>query len=291
MKKFSILLILLFLSLNAAAQQQSPDWQAVEKVFGRKGATQDDVFKITFPRSDLKVSVVDVSIEPGLAFTSWIAFRQIGNRTMIMGDLVLLQEEVAPVMNKFVKDGIQVTALHNHIMDETPRVMYMHYRAKGDPVTLAKAMKSALALTKTPVTPKQPDHPSSTKNWSKVESILGRTGHIKGNLFHLGIPRAETIKENGMTIPPSMGVATAINIQMVGEKTATTGDFVLTDSEVNPVIRALTEHGIAVTAVHNHMLSESPRLFFLHFWGVGEPEALAHGLKAAVDKTNVTKQK
>lgn len=291
MKKSLILLFSLFFSFTVAAQQQSPNWQTVEKVFGRKGTVQDDVFKITFPRSDLKVKVGEVSIEPGLALTSWVAFKQIGSRSMIMGDLVLLQEEVAPVMNKFAKDGIQVTGLHNHIIGESPRVMYMHYSAEGDPVKLAETMKTALALTNTPVSPPQPIHSSSTIDWSKIESVLGWTGHSKGNLFQFSIPRAETINENGMIIPPSMGVATAINFQMVGEKVATTGDFVLIASEVNPVVRALTEHGIAVTAIHNHMLSESPRLFFLHFWAVGEPETLAQGLKAALNKINVAKKK
>lgn len=291
MKKYFILIILLSFSFSVAAQQQLPNWQAVEKVLGRKGTVQDDVFKITFPRSDLKVKVGEVSIEPGLALTSWVAFKQIGSRSMIMGDLVLLQEEVAPVMNKFVKDGIQVAGLHNHIIGESPRVMYMHYSAQGDPVQLAETMKAALALTNTPITPPQPNHSSSNIDWSKIESVLGWTGHSKGNLLQLSIPRAGTIKENGMIIPPSMGVATAINFQMVGEKAATTGDFVLIAGEVNPVVSALTEHGIAVTAIHNHMLSESPRLFFLHFWAVGEPEALAHGLRAALNKINVAKKK
>lgn len=291
MKNFSILFFLLFFSFSVAAQQQLPNWQSVEKAIGRKGTVQDDVFKITFPRSDLKVKVGDVSIEPGLALTSWIAFKQIGSRSIIMGDLVLLQEEVAPVMNKFVKDGIQVTGLHNHIIGESPRVMYMHYSAQGDPAQLAETMKAALALTKTPVTPPQPNYSSSTIDWSGIESVLGRTGHSKGNLLQLSIPRAETIKENGMIIPPSMGVATAINFQMAGEKAATTGDFVLIASEVNPVVTALAEHGINVTAIHNHMLSESPRLFFLHFWAVGEQETLAHGLRAALDKINIARKK
>jgi Domain of Unknown Function (DUF1259) len=291
MKKYSILLLLLFISSSAAAQQQLPDWQAVEKVFGREGTVHDDIVKITFSRSDLKVKVGEVSIEPGLALTSWIAFKQTRSSTMIMGDLVLLDNEISPVTSKLVSSGIEITALHNHIVGESPHVMYLHYSGQGDPVQLAESMKDALALTNTPVTPPDANQSSSTINWSKIESVVGWTGKSKGNLLQLSIPRAETIKENGMIIPPSMGVATAINFQMVGEKAATTGDFVLIASEVNPVIRALAEHGIAVTAIHNHMLSESPRLFFLHFWAVGKPETLAHGLKAALDKINVAKMK
>ena len=291
MKKFSILLCLLIFSFSVSAQEQSPAWKAVEKVFGRKGTVQGDVFKITFPRSDLNVKVGDFSIEPGLALTSWIAFKQVGSRSIIMGDLVLLEEEVPPVMNKFVEDGIQVTGLHNHLIGESPSVMYMHYSAQGDPAELTQTMKDAIALTNTPVTSPQPDHLSSTVDWSKVETVLGSTGQSKGNILQLSFPRAETIKEDGLIIPPSMGVATAINFQMAGDKAATAGDFVLIASEVNPVVRALTEHGIAVTAIHNHMLSESPRLFFLHFWAVGKPEKLAYGLRAALYTINIARKK
>jgi hypothetical protein len=169
--------------------------------------------------------------------------------------------------------------------------MYMHYYGQGEPAKLAERMKAAIALTKTPVTPPQPQQSPPAIDWTKVESTLGWTGQHKGNLLQISIPRAETITENGMPIPPSMGVANAINLQMIGEKAATTGDFVLLASEVNPVIKALGEHGIAVTAIHNHMLTESPRLFFLHFWGVDEPERLAQGLKAALDKTNSANKK
>lgn len=291
MKKLFMLYPLLFFSFTVAAQQQPPNWQAVEKVFGRKGNLPDDVFKITFPRSDLEVKVGEVSVEPGLALTSWIAFKQAGNHAMIMGDLVLLDEEIAPVMKKFVESGVEVTSLHNHIVGESPRVMYIHFSGQGDPVKFAKTMNAALALTNTPLTPPQPHQSSSSVEWSKVESILGWTGQHKGNLLSIAIPRAEAITENGMEIPPSLGVATALNFQMIGKVASTTGDFVLIADEVNPVVKALTEHSITVTAIHNHMLSESPRLFFLHFWGVDDPEKLARGLKAALDKTNSAKKK
>lgn len=291
MKKLFMLYPLLFFSFTVAAQQQPPNWQAVEKVFGRKGNLPDDVFKITFPRSDLEVKVGEVSVEPGLALTSWIAFKQAGNHAMIMGDLVLLDEEIAPVMKKFVESGVEVTSLHNHIVGESPRVMYIHFSGQGDPVKFAKTMNAALALTNTPLTPPQPHQSSSSVEWSKVESILGWTGQHKGNLLSIAIPRAEAITENGMEIPPSLGVSTALNFQMIGKVASTTGDFVLIADEVNPVVKALTEHSITVTAIHNHMLSESPRLFFLHFWGVDDPEKLARGLKAGLDKTNSAKKK
>ena len=282
--------VVIVFSFFAVVSAQTPDWQAVEKVFGRKGMIQGDVFKITFPRSDLKVNIGEVSIEPGLALTSWVAFKPIGSHAMIMGDLVLLEGEVAPVMSKLIVGGVEITGLHNHLAGESPRVMYMHYYGQGEPTKLAETMKAAIALTKTPLTLPQPQQSPYTIDWTKVESILGWTGQHKGTLLQISVPRTETITENGMGVPPSMGAANAINFQMIGGKAATTGDFVLLASEVNPVVKALKEHGIAVTAIHNHMLTESPRLFFLHFWGVDDPEQLAKGLKAALDKTNSAKR-
>jgi hypothetical protein len=290
MKIAWLIVMAFFFFFFTIASGQTPDWQMVEKVFGRKGAAQGDVFRITFPRTDFRVKIGEITIEPGLALTSWVAFKTIGSQTMIMGDLVLLEGEVIPVMSKLVASGLEVTGLHNHLAGESPRVMYMHYYGQGESTKLAETMKAAIALTKTPLTPPQPQQSPSTIDWTKVESILGQTGQHKGNLLQISIPRAETITENGMDVPLSMGVANAINFQMVGEKAVTTGDFALLASEVNPVVKALTGHGIAVTAIHNHMITESPRLFFLHFWGLDDPEQLAKGLKAALDKTNSGKR-
>ncbi len=287
MKKFFTLLICLLAS--ASATSQVSDWAEIEKVFERKGTVQGEVFKIAFPRADLKVKVGEVMIEPALALTSWIAFKKTAGHTMMMGDLVLLDSEIAPVTATLVASGIEITALHNHIVNESPSVMYMHFGGHGDPQTLAEKMKAALALTGTPMQLPPASAPTTELDWSKVESTLGRSGQRKGNVLQLGIPRAEKISENGMEVPAFMGMATAINLQKVGEKAATTGDFVLLAEEVNPVVKALTENGVAVTALHNHMLFESPRLFFLHYWGFDTPEKLAHGLKAALDKTNSMK--
>lgn len=288
MKRLLFFVFVLYVGSSVLAQ--TTDWTETEKIFGRKGTAQGEVFKIAFPRADLNVKVGEVMIEPALALTSWIAFKKIENQTMIMGDLVLLDAEIAPVMNKIVASGLEVTALHNHIVNESPSIMYMHFGGHGDPKELAGKMKAVLALTGTPMTPPAP--PATTQiDWSKVEATLGVTGQRKGNVLQLGIPRAEKITENGMEVPPFMGMATAINIQKVGEKVATTGDFVLLAEEVNSVVKALTENGIAVTALHNHMLFESPRLFFLHFWGFDAPEKLATGLKAALNKMNSAKNK
>jgi hypothetical protein len=284
MKKLFTLLICLL--SPAAATSQVSDWTEIEKVFERKGTVQGEVLKIAFPRADLQVKVGDVAIEPALALTSWIAFKKAESHTMIMGDLVLLDREIAPVTAKLVASEIEITALHNHIVNESPSVMYMHFGGNGDPKALAEKMKAALALTGTSMQLPPASAPATELDWSKVESTLGRSGQRKGNVLQLGIPRAEKITENGMEVPAFMGMATAINLQKVGEKTATTGDFVLLAEEVNPVVKALTENGVAVTALHNHMLLESPRLFFLHFWGFDTLEKLAAGLKAALDKTN-----
>ena len=286
---FKILILSLAVSMVVIAQ--TPDWQSIEKVFNRKGTVQGDVFKIFFPRSDLKVKVGDVSIEPGLALTSWIAFDGSGNNSMMMGDLVLLDSEITPVITKLVANGLEISALHNHIVGESPTIKYLHFGGNGNPEILAQKMMNVLSVIGTPLVPQQSATTTTAYDWSKVESILGRSGVRKGNVLQFGIPRVETIIENGMNIPPFMGMATALNFQLIGEKAATTGDFVLLASEVNPVVHALIENGIAVTAIHSHMLFESPRLFFLHFWGVEQPEKLARGLRAALDKTNSEKKK
>lgn len=284
MKKLFIVIILILFAFSLA-YAQAPDWPAVEKVFGRQGAAQGDIFKITFPRSDLKVKIGEVAVEPALALTSWIAFKPMGNQAMMMGDLVLLESEIAPVVSKLMAESLEVTAIHNHILNESPKVMYLHFSGRGDAQKLAESMKNVLSLTGTPmgVLPTLLD---SSIDWSKMEAILGRSGQHRGSVIQFGFPRKEKITEDGMEIPPFIGMATGINLQKVGEKAATTGDFVLLGSEVNLVVRALTENGLAVTAIHSHMLFESPRLFFLHFWGYDDPEKLARGLKAALGKTN-----
>lgn len=288
--KRALLLFALVLWSFTSVYAQPAGWDGVEKVLGRKGTVQGKMFKITCPRTDLSVRVGAVPVAPGLALTSWIGFKGMGNRAMMMGDLVLLENEVAPVMTKLVAEGIKITALHNHLIGTTPTIIYLHFSGEGDPRKLAGALRAALSVTSTPMAP--PASAEATPNpvdWAKVEAILGKGGQKKGNLFQVSFPRKEKIVENGMEVPPYLGMATGINLQMVDGKAATTGDFVLIGSEVNPVVKALIDHGLAVTAIHSHMLYESPRLFFLHFWGYDEPEKLAKGLKAALDNINLAK--
>jgi Domain of Unknown Function (DUF1259) len=277
-------------------QAGATEWKNVEQALGKAGAVQPDgVYKVSFPRSDLKVTVDDIQIKPALALGSWLAFKQTGQMAMVMGDLVLTEDEVIPVMTKLQERGIQQTALHNHVLRESPRVMYMHIEGMGDAVGLAQAVHNALALSKTPfTTPPSSAAPSNELeiDTAQLDRILGQNGRINGGVYQFSIPRSEKIQEDKFgEIPPSMGVATAINFQPTrGGKAAVTGDFVLIADEVNPVIKTLRDNGIEVTALHSHMLAESPRLFFMHFWANDDAQKLARGLSAAFGHTNVAKR-
>lgn len=266
-------------------------WDAVDKVFGQAGKDQPgNVHKFSWPRNDLKVSIDGVAIEPPLALGSWGAFLKMeGASADAMGDLVLLCSEVAPVVRALEGGGFEILAIHNHLINETPRVIYVHFHGKGEPAALAQILKSALAKSATPLapspgsTPAKPT-PEQEKTFQLVQDLVGRKGSMAGRVLQLSIARAEPITEGGMEIPPSMGMAIAVNFEIVGSRVATTGDFVLVADEVNPVIRELHTHGIEATALHSHMLRETPRLFFLHFWGVDTPEKIAGGIKAALAK-------
>jgi hypothetical protein len=251
------------------------------------------VIKFALPRKDLRVVLNGVSIKPGLALGSWVAFVRHGNEAMVMGDLVLTEDEVAPVMAKLQSSGVQEAALHNHLIGESPHIMYMHIASHGDAAQLAKAIHDAVALTKTPpadiAVPQGAAAPLGFDQ-GRVEQALGRTGKLNGGILQFTVPRSEQIIDSGMTIPPSMGVATAINFQPTESgKAAITGDFVLLASEVNPVIKALNDNAIKVTALHSHMLTEQPRLFFMHFWANDDAVKLASGLHAALSQTNSAK--
>ncbi len=281
------------LSQMPPKSDSASDWKSVESALGRSGKPQPgDIYKFGLPRTDMHVTVDGVPIKAPLALGSWLAFRKIGDQAMVMGDLVLAESEVEPVMLKLQQEGIEQTALHNHVLNESPRVMYMHISGHGDPVKLAHALHDALALTGTP--PPSNAAPAAAQELTideeAIGKLLGSKGTVNGGVLQFSVSRAEKITDEGMEIPPSMGTATAINFQPTGPgRAAITGDFVLIASEVNPVIRALRENGIRVTAVHSHMLTEQPRLFFLHFWANDDALKLAHGLSAALDKTNSVK--
>jgi hypothetical protein len=276
---------------TSASSNGADDWKQVEAAMGRPGQMQPgDVIKFGMPRKDLHVVLDGVDIKAGLALSSWVAFKRNGSGAMVMGDLVLTVDEVEPVMMKLQDGGIHESAIHNHLLRESPHVMYMHIASHGDPLQMARAIHDAVTLTKTPGPDAAPPaQPAADFGFDQkqVEQILGHTGKVNGGVLQIGVPRAEAITDSGMTVPPSMGVATAINFQPTGNgKAAITGDFVLLGGEVNPVLKALRQNGIAVTALHSHMLMEEPRLFFMHFWANDDAVKLAKGLRAALDSTN-----
>src|SRR6266567_5472925 len=279
----------------AQAQDDSTaSWKPVEAALGRPGQLQPGgVYKFALPRKDMKVVKDGLTVAPGLALGSWLAFKKMGNEAMVMGDLVLSEEEIEPVMLKLQQEGIEQSSIHNHLLGESPRVIYMHIEGHGDPVVLAHSLAAAIALTKTPApataTPAATLQPIDL-NTGQVEQALGYTGKVNGGILQFSVPRLEKITDGAMEVPPAMGTATAINFQPTGGgKAAISGDFVLLATEVNPVIRALRIHGIEVEAMHNHMLFDEPHLYFMHFWANADAVTLAHGLRAAVDATNSKK--
>lgn len=282
------------LPVRASAQagvQPSTDWTTVDEALGRKGGIQPgDVMKYSFPRSDMQVTVAGVAVKPALALGTWVAFKKVaGGHTMAMGDLVLGEDEVSAVMRTLQQGGVEQTALHNHVLHESPRVMYMHISAHGDAAKIAQTIRSALGQSHTPLGAAAAPAPAAAidLDTTAVARALGIAGKINGGVYQVSVPRKETIREGGNEVPPSMGVATAINFQPTGGgKAAITGDFVMRASEVNNVIRALQQGGIEVSALHSHMLTEEPRLFFMHFWANDDAIKLAGSLHDALSRTN-----
>lgn len=271
----------------------SLDTKAIEQAFGKPGELKEDVYKVSLPRKDLSVSLNGVQLKPGFALGSWIAFKQAGNNAVLDGDLVLAEPEVGAVFGKLRQEGIEVSALHNHLIGETPKLMFLHIAGKGDAGKMATSVKEALRLTGTPMEP-QPANATPTAmspateehdfDVGVIDKELGHTGKLKDGVLHVSVPRPESIKMHGTTLPPSMGMATAINFQATqGNKVAATGDFVMVSEEVDRVTKALTEHGILITALHNHLVHGSPDLYFMHFWAVDTAEKVAKGLRAGLD--------
>jgi biotin operon repressor len=273
-----------------SAAAADTDWSKVDQALGRKGADQPGgVHKFSFPRSDLKVVVDGVELKPALALGSWVAFQPAGSDAMCMGDLVLTETEISAVMKRLVDDGIEISAVHNHLLRTSQPVVYMHIAGHGEPAKLADTIHAALALSKTPLTQSPPAPAASPVfDTASLDAALGFKGTVNGEVYQFSIPRAEAISEGGMSIPPSMGTAIGINFQATSAgKVATTGDFVLLGKEVNPVVKALRDHGIEVTALHSHMIDDSPHLYFMHFWANDEVKKVAQGLRAALDLANI----
>jgi hypothetical protein len=292
MRRFTIPFGLLTgLTFAVSATAADYDWSKVDQAIGRKGADQPGgIHKYSFPRSDLHVTVDGTPIKPALALGGWIAFQPMGTGAMFMGDLVLTDTEISPVMKRLIADGVEITAVHNHLLHTSSPVFYMHVGGSGDPVKFAQTLNAALALSKTPMTAPPPASPPPAVNLdtAAIEKILGVKGKANGGVYQFSVPRAEAITERGMAVAPAMGTAMAINFQPTDAgKAAITGDLVLLGSEVNPVLKTLRDRGIEVTALHSHMIDDSPHLFFMHFWANDDAQKLAQGIRAALDRTNV----
>jgi Domain of Unknown Function (DUF1259) len=272
------------------ADAQGIDWAKVDAALGRApAAVAGGVHRYGFPRSDLQVTLDGVTIRPALALGGWVAFEPMGNIAMVMGDLVLLQSEVNPVMAKLIDGGLEVTAVHNHLLRSEPLTFYMHVGGHGDPAKMAETIHNALAVSQTPLTVSPPSAPPPAIDLDtvQIDQIIGAKGANNSGVYAINVPRRDGITEQGMAVgAPIMGGATAINFQPTGAgKAAITGDFALTGTEVNDVVRVLRSNGIEVTAIHSHMLTEEPRIIFMHFWANDDAIKLAKGLRAALDKT------
>ncbi len=285
---------LAFVPLALGQDAASTDWQAVDEAMGVTGEMNEgNVYKFSLPRSDLELTSHDVVIDPGFALGSWVAFKPMGNsktaEVIMMGDLVLREDELNGVLSRLQESGVGQTAIHKHLLNEDPPVWWTHIEGHGDPVALAETVRAALEETGTPLEAQESSSESPALGFDpeQLDEIMEHKGEASGLVYKFSVPRAETITAHGEEIPPSMGTANALNFQSLGDgQAAINGDFVMTTDEVNGVIEALREHGIQVVTVHNHMMTEKPRLFFMHFWQEGEATELARGLRAALDQVN-----
>jgi hypothetical protein len=289
----TLLIAAVTVAITGTSFAQSVEWEKVDAAIGRKATVSGDVHRYGFPRTDLSVSLDDVTLEPAFALGGWVAFKPMNAEAMVMGDLVLLETEITPVMTKLIENGIEITAIHNHLLRAKPMPFYMHVGGHSDAIKLATAIRAGLAASKTPLEASATGAaPALEFDIEQLDQILGVKGKANGGVYQFALPRHEPIREDELTLVPAgpMGVATSINIQPTGGgKAAITGDFVLTANEVNPVIKALRENAIEVAAVHSHMLAEQPRLFFMHFWADDEAIKLAKGLRAALDHVALAK--
>jgi Domain of Unknown Function (DUF1259) len=280
----------LILLAVAPATAAEPDWAKLDTMFTRAATVTGPVHRYGFPRVDLKVSLDGVPLKPGFALGGWIAFETTGDATMMMGDLVLTEAEINPVMTKLLDGGLQVTAVHNHLLRAIPPTFYMHVAGTGDAEQLARSLRVALEQSKTPLELGAPPPAADALDLdtAAIDKAIGFKGRNNGGVYQFSVPRSDSIKQGGMTVPGAMGTAIAINFQPTGDgNAAITGDFVALASEVNPLIKALRDNGIEITAIHNHMLDDEPRAFFIHFWANADALKLTKGLRAALNAVHV----
>jgi hypothetical protein len=293
MRTINVIAILATAAFAGAAQAQEIDWKKVDEALGKTAAVSGEVHRYGLPRTDLNVTLDGVTIKPAFALGGWAAFAPMHGEAMVMGDIVLLETEINPVMAKLLESGLDITAVHNHLLRASPATFYMHIGGHGDPVKLAAAIRGALALSKTPFDPPPANPappPAIDLDTAQLDGIIGVKGQANGGVYQFGVPRREPATEGGMTVTAPLGGANAINFQPTGGgKAAITGDFLVTGAEVNPLIRTLRQNGIEVTAIHSHMLTEQPRMIFIHFWANDDAIKLAKGVRAALDKTAIAK--
>jgi biotin operon repressor len=278
--------------LTSAPRQAPPpatagglDTAAISSALGRTGAIQADgvVYKVPAPRSDLKVTVEGIPIKTGLALGSWMAFRRSGSSAVAHGDLVLLESEVNPVISALQQGGMEITAVHNHVLGESPSILYVHFWGQGREARLAQTLATALGKTATPPASTAKPDPTPFKGADELQAALGRKGAIANGVLSVAVARPEKIMMMGVELPPSMGMATSLNFQETADgRVAGTGDFVMTGDEVNKVAKTLRDNGIEIAALHSHMIDGTPSLYFMHFWAVGTPDKVGAGLKAAL---------
>jgi len=290
-RNLTLLMLAAAMAFPALAKAAEIDWKKVDAALGKTAAVSGEVHRYGLPRSDLKVTLDGVAIKPALALGGWVAFAPVHGEAMLMGDLVLLETEINPVMTKLLEGGLDITAVHNHILRASPATFYMHVGGHGDPEKMAAVIRSALSVSKTPFDPPATTAgpaPAVDLDTAKLDEIIGVKGNAVGGVYQFGIPRRDPPMEGGMQVSAALGGANAINFQPTGGgKAAITGDFLVTGGEVNPLIRALRAGEIEVTAIHSHMLDEQPRLFFIHFWANDDALKLARAVRTALDKTAV----
>jgi len=292
-RKLTLLTLAAAMAFPTLANSADIDWKKVDTALGKTAAVSGEVHRYGLPRSDLHVTLDGVTIKPALALGGWIAFAPMHGEAMLMGDLVLLESEITPVLTKLLDGGLEITAIHNHILRASPATFYMHVGGHGDPEKMAAVIRLALSASKTPF-----DQPATTAgpapavdlDTAKLDEIMGVKGTANGGVYQFGVPRREPAMESGMQVSGPLGGANAINFQPTGNgKAAITGDFLVTGNEVNPLIRALRAGDIEVTAIHNHMLDEQPRFFFIHFWANDDAQKLAHSVRTALETTAIAK--
>jgi hypothetical protein len=291
--KLTLLTLAAAIAFPTLAAAADIDWKKVDTALGKTAAVSGEVHRYGLPRSDLHVTLDGVAIKPALALGGWVAFAPVHGEAMVMGDLVLLDSEITPVMTKLLEGGLDITAVHNHILRAQPATFYMHVGGHGDPEKMAAIIRSALSASKTPFDPPATTAtapPAVDLDTAKLDQIIGVKGNAVGGVYQFGVPRREPATESGMPVSGPLGGANAINFQPTGSgKAAITGDFLVTGNEVNPLIRALRAGDIEVTAIHSHMLDEQPRMFFIHFWANDDAEKLARNVRTALEATAIAK--